>query len=73
MFLNTLTKFVRLGEQFIVGEPLHLRLEGIDSLDPGHHALDDPLVFGPEDLAYQSVDQTLKSFRGDALSSSYAF
>jgi hypothetical protein len=43
---------------------LHLRFEGINGLDLGHQALDDPLVLGPKDLADQSVNQTVKSFRG---------
>ena len=62
--LNSLPELVRLGAQFGVGELLHLRFEGIDRLDPGHQALDDPLILGPKDLADQSVNQTMKSFKG---------
>jgi len=34
--LDALPELVRFGAQFRVGELLHLRFEGIDSLDPGH-------------------------------------
>jgi hypothetical protein len=66
-FLNSLPELIRLGAQFGVGELLHLRFEGIDRLDPRHQALDDPLVLGPKDLANQSVNQAVKSFRGREL------
>jgi hypothetical protein len=65
--LNALPEFIRPGAQLVVGELLHLRLKGIDGPDLGHHALDDPLVFGPKDLANQSVNQTVKSFGGREL------
>jgi hypothetical protein len=66
-FLNALPELVRLGAQLRVSELLHLWFEGIDGPDPGHHALDHPLVLGPKDLANQCVDQTVKSFRGREL------
>jgi len=65
--LNSLTELVRLSAQFSVRELLGLRFESIDSLDLGHQTLDDALVLGPKDLADQSVNQTVKSFRGREL------
>ena len=49
--LNALPELFRLSAELVVGELPHLRFEGIDGLDPGYHALDDPFVLGPKDLA----------------------
>jgi hypothetical protein len=67
MLLDAIPELIRSCAQFIVSELLYLRLESINRRNPGHHALDDPFVLGPKDLANQSVNQTVKSFRGREL------
>ena len=62
--LNSLPELIRLGAQFRVGELLRLRFEGSDGRNPGHQALDAPLVFGSKDLANQSVNQTVNPSEG---------
>ena len=49
--LDASPKFVGLGAQLVVREPLHLLLKGVDGLDLRHQTLEFALVFGPEDLA----------------------
>jgi hypothetical protein len=71
--LNALPELVRFGAQFGVGELLHLRLKGIDGRDSGLRVLDVPLVLGPEDLAYQRINQTVKSFGGRRNTLGYLF
>jgi hypothetical protein len=65
--LDSLPELVGLSAQLVVRELLHLRFEGIDGLNSRHQALDDALVLGPKDLANQSVNQTVKSFKGREL------
>jgi hypothetical protein len=65
--LDALPELVGFGAQFGVGELLHLRFERSDGLDLGHQALDDPLVLGSKNLTDQSVNQAVKSFRGQEL------
>jgi hypothetical protein len=64
MLLDAFPEFIGFRAQFIVSELLHLRLESINSRHPGHHALDDPFVLGPKDLANQSVNQTVNPSSG---------
>ena len=71
--LDALPELICFGAQFGVGKLLHLRFEGVDRLDPGHQALDDPLVLCPKDLANQSVNQTVKSFGGRELPQCISF
>ncbi len=49
--LNTGAKLRRLGAEFVIGELLRLRLEGVDRHDARLQALDLALVLRPENLA----------------------
>ena len=48
--LDAGAEFIGLGAQLVVGELLYLRLQRADGLHARQHALDFPLVLGPEDL-----------------------